>query len=181
MSRDQKKRQAERGKAHRERIYSDPERHAEWKRHQSEYQAERAKVESLRQRRNEIARRIHANRMKDPARRLARAAYARAHHYGMTPAQVDDLLRQQDGRCPVCEKPSPKHVDHDHESGQVRGILHPRCNMLVGFLETCQEDVARAKRYIRSTPPVLIPAEKSKRGRTRVAAEAEHPLPEATC
>jgi hypothetical protein len=48
----------------------------------------------------------------------------------------------QKGICPICEKPlAPKEatlsncIDHNHKTGDVRGILHKGCNVLVGYAE----------------------------------------------
>ena len=48
------------------------------------------------------------------------------------------LLKEQDGLCPLCGKPIdlriPKEMvlDHDHTTGQVRGVLHRSCNSAEG-------------------------------------------------
>ncbi len=56
--------------------------------------------------------------------------------YGLTIEQYDGLLAEQGGGCAICSrKPRPDislHVDHDHETGQVRGILCFRCNNALG-------------------------------------------------
>lgn len=60
--------------------------------------------------------------------------------YGITPAQYDAMLDAQDGVCAICGRP-PKggrtssaslHVDHDHKTGIVRGLLCNACNLGVG-------------------------------------------------
>lgn len=46
--------------------------------------------------------------------------------YGITGAEYDDLLRFQGGRCFICRRaPRTKRlaVDHDHATGEVRGLL----------------------------------------------------------
>lgn len=43
--------------------------------------------------------------------------------YGLTLAQVEDLIAGQNGVCAICQAAAPVHVDHDHETGTVRG--HP--------------------------------------------------------
>lgn len=51
--------------------------------------------------------------------------------YGLTAVQYDGLLKAQGGRCAICRaKPKSKRlaVDHDHQSGAVRGLLCSRCN-----------------------------------------------------
>ena len=48
---------------------------------------------------------------------------------------------RQHGLCGVCAKPlsinlTDCHWDHHHETGALREILHPRCNLAVGFIES---------------------------------------------
>jgi hypothetical protein len=50
---------------------------------------------------------------------------------GITQAEYDRLLVEQGGHCALCPN-TPKtrrlHVDHDHATGAVRGLLCFRCN-----------------------------------------------------
>lgn len=51
--------------------------------------------------------------------------------YGITADDYDALLRRQGGRCAICGgRPKSKRlaVDHDHQTGAVRGLLCSRCN-----------------------------------------------------
>ncbi len=66
-----------------------------------------------------------------------RALYAR---YGITADQYDQMLSQQGGGCAICGATSeqherqarPLHIDHDHATGKVRGILCTGCNTGLG-------------------------------------------------
>jgi Recombination endonuclease VII len=50
---------------------------------------------------------------------------------GLSLADYDTLLAAQEGHCALCPA-TPKsrrlHVDHDHRTGLVRGLLCHRCN-----------------------------------------------------
>jgi len=73
------------------------------------------------------------------------------HRYGITSEHVAEILREQEDLCAICAKRKAKHVDHDHQTGQVRGILCFACN---GALGQFQENVAwlsRALEYLSST------------------------------
>jgi len=52
--------------------------------------------------------------------------------YGITVEQYDAMLEGQGGGCFICGRPPRPdislHVDHDHSTGQVRGILCFCCN-----------------------------------------------------
>ncbi len=51
--------------------------------------------------------------------------------YGISLDQYNQLLEAQAGRCAICRN-QPKtralHVDHDHKSGKIRGLLCMNCN-----------------------------------------------------
>ena len=61
--------------------------------------------------------------------------------YGVTPEIYDSLLAQQDGKCGICKKDrSGKKgqrfaVDHDHVTGEIRGLLCIKCNSCLGWFE----------------------------------------------
>lgn len=66
-------------------------------------------------------------------------------NYNITPEQYEEMLLAQDNRCICCGKHKSEfkrrlHVDHDHATGQIRGLLCTLCNPLVGF---AKEDVKR--------------------------------------
>lgn len=53
--------------------------------------------------------------------------------YGITEEQYDELLQKQNGSCAVCRRSAKEFkvrlcVDHDHWTGQVRGLLCTYCN-----------------------------------------------------
>lgn len=66
--------------------------------------------------------------------------------YGLTPEQYADMLTQQEGRCAVCKTAEAGggfgswHIDHDHNSGMIRGLLCNRCNMALGLF---RDDINR--------------------------------------
>jgi len=57
-------------------------------------------------------------------------------NYGISEKEYDDLLQQQDNLCAICRTKSSKnlHVDHDHDTGKVRGLLCSNCNTSLGLL-----------------------------------------------
>jgi hypothetical protein len=61
-------------------------------------------------------------------------------NYKLTIAQYDAILAHQGGVCYGCHQAEPVKgrrlsVDHDHETGQIRGLLCSRCNPIIGKLE----------------------------------------------
>ena len=57
--------------------------------------------------------------------------------YGLTQNDIDRLVAAQGGVCAICGKAwtsQGPHVDHDHATGKVRGILCFRCNAALGHI-----------------------------------------------
>ena len=62
---------------------------------------------------------------------------------GASVALYEALLTRQNGRCAMCQQPPGKNrlaLDHNHETGKIRGLLCCRCNLLVGQLEITLRD-----------------------------------------
>jgi len=75
--------------------------------------------------------------------------------YGISEADYRLILEAQQGGCAICHGPpngnphsSGKihfHVDHDHETGEVRSLLCSKCNTALGLLD---EDQARIRQML---------------------------------
>ena len=63
------------------------------------------------------------------------------------------MLAEQYGGCAICGRPEPEggslHVDHDHETGAVRGLLCFPCNQAIGAFEEDIEFLSAALGYLR--------------------------------
>jgi hypothetical protein len=57
-------------------------------------------------------------------------------NYGITIADWDRMFEEQGGVCAACRRPSPDggrlHVDHNHKTKKVRGLLCSPCNIIIG-------------------------------------------------
>lgn len=66
--------------------------------------------------------------------------------YGITLEQYDQMLLDQNGLCAVCHKlcrsGKKLSIDHNHDSGVVRGLLCSGCNLALGSL---MESAANAR------------------------------------
>lgn len=78
--------------------------------------------------------------------------------HGITLDEYERMVADQGGVCKICRRP-PRggrthhdqmlHVDHDHSSGRVRGLLCRQCNVAIGFLDEDVEIIASAIHYLR--------------------------------
>ena len=69
--------------------------------------------------------------------------------YGMTLEEYDDMSIEQGGRCAICNQTGAKlFVDHDHTTGNVRGLLCHLCNCGIGFFREDTSSMHSAIRYL---------------------------------
>ena len=74
-------------------------------------------------------------------------------YYGITPEQYDEMLEEQGGRCACCGTDNPGgkgrfHVDHCHDSNEVRGLLCNDCNVGIGRLGDNVDGIWNAMLYL---------------------------------
>jgi len=85
-------------------------------------------------------------------RRQRAREYQLIRDYGITVEEYDEMLMAQDGTCAICELPptdgKPLRVDHNHETGQVRGLLCHNCNVVLGLMHDDPTLLAAACLYI---------------------------------
>lgn len=69
--------------------------------------------------------------------------------YGIEPHEFDRMLAEQGGACAVCRRERRLVVDHDHETGAVRGLLCDSCNQGLGKFADDTERLNAAIAYLR--------------------------------
>ena len=73
-------------------------------------------------------------------------------HYGITQEEYDAMLIKQAGGCAICGKPPLDvkflSVDHNHQTGKVRGLLCRKCNLAIGILQDDPSLLRRAVNYL---------------------------------
>lgn len=73
--------------------------------------------------------------------------------YGLTVEQYEAIFESQESACAICHSPDPRgdhwHVDHDHNTGRVRGVLCARCNVGIGHFGEDPERLLAAIHYLR--------------------------------
>jgi len=70
--------------------------------------------------------------------------------YGLTQEMHDQMLSDQENRCPITleEFTSTPHIDHCHTTGKVRGLLSQRANQALGLLRDNPDELRRAIEYL---------------------------------
>lgn len=88
--------------------------------------------------------------------------------FGISIAQFDKLLKLSDGTCQICREPESRRrrlsLDHNHETGAIRGWLCDRCNKVLGQIKDSVEKLESAIAYLKN-PPL---AAQQINGRTRL-------------
>lgn len=71
---------------------------------------------------------------------------------GATEELYNELYEIQQGCCAICNEPEEKLswlcIDHDHNTGRVRGLLCPSCNRGIGLLQDNPKFLLKAAKYI---------------------------------
>ena len=70
--------------------------------------------------------------------------------FGLLAHEYEDMLCTQDSNCAICKKRFTKspHVDHNHATGKVRGLLCGQCNRMLGLAYDSQETLVNALVYL---------------------------------
>ena len=72
--------------------------------------------------------------------------------YNISSGQYDLLLVSQGGVCAICGSPPngmALAVDHNHETGEVRGLLCSNCNVAIGLMKDDPDLLQKAIDYVR--------------------------------
>lgn len=118
-----------------------------------QYNAEYRTRPGHRERKNQLE---AARKARNPARDKD---YELRKLYGISISDYEMILILQDGGCAICRathagrRNSGKwlHVDHDHATGQVRGLLCNACNVALGAMRDDEMRLEAAAEYLRQT------------------------------
>ena len=125
--------------------YKDPQRQRAHNQVYSQKWQARSEIKARRNEQQKLRRLQPGHKAKEQDWQLRR-------RYGITLAKYTSLLRAQGNRCAICDdapsKSSDWHVDHDHATGAVRGILCRHCNRALGAVRDNVETLRRAIAYL---------------------------------
>ena len=122
--------------------YADPEKRREW-----------ARIRNARRYREDPEFRAQQHRYY-LANKGKWAAHRLMHMYGINPNQMVKLFLKQQQACGICRSPTTGqkrgwHIDHDHVTGLIRGILCPSCNQMLGNARDDPERLEAGAAYLR--------------------------------
>lgn len=102
------------------------------------------------------SRKSNAKRTKEDARQNHLMS-----RYGITQELFDKIIEEQNGICPICERSQEEwkdegrkgaagqwHIDHDHETGKIRGCLCYSCNIGLGKFSDNPNILIKAIEYL---------------------------------
>lgn len=88
------------------------------------------------------------------------AGYKRKAAYGISPDDFDRMVQRQSNKCRICKTPmvptKNRHVDHDHLTGKVRGLLCSNCNTAIGLLDDSPERLIAAVAYLKEAKKEVV-------------------------
>jgi hypothetical protein len=75
--------------------------------------------------------------------------------HGVTPEQYGEMFNKQEGKCAICGKHQDKlksslHVDHNHETNKIRGLLCYKCNSVLGYADDDIQILLQAIEYLKN-------------------------------
>lgn len=98
---------------------------------------------------NPEARRRYYENNKEAAKQYS-TKYNRRRRYGVDDVEYQQLLTKQNGLCAICTKTCTRQLalDHDHDTGKVRGLLCNSCNRGLGYFKDNQVLLGNARDYL---------------------------------
>lgn len=78
-----------------------------------------------------------------------REKYTLKSRYSLSKEEVNIILTNQKNCCAICGNILEKyHIDHDHNTGKIRGILCPLCNKGLGLFKDNIDSLKNAAKYL---------------------------------
>ena len=74
--------------------------------------------------------------------------------YGIPAEHFDQMFAEQGGLCAICREAPAEHIDHDHKTGRVRGLLCFNRNGALGQFRDRLDLMLRAFAYLTREPGV---------------------------
>lgn len=98
----------------------------------------------------------------DECARTAKSLRESYRRYGITMEEYRALWLRQGGKCAICKKPERTQrnrlltIDHDHQTGHIRGLLCSQCNRAIGLLQDDPKVIQAAALYVRNGRQITL-------------------------
>jgi hypothetical protein len=98
---------------------------------------------------------------------VKRPLRSRQSMYGLSESRFEEMVAEQNNLCAACGQPETKlirgklsrlSVDHDHETGRIRGLLCAGCNSALGQVKDDANRLIKLLAYI-TRPPQVVTAD----------------------
>ncbi len=87
--------------------------------------------------------------------------------FGIDEYKLEDLLLRSDYKCAICGNPETNIdkrtgkvyelcIDHDHQTGEVRGVLCCSCNAAIGYFKDNIEIMQKATEYLQASQKCVL-------------------------
>ena len=115
-------------------------------RQQPDYKAKKREQQARYYARPEVKARVLAR-----SKKYRRKSYLK-YKFGLAPEDIDTMKVAQSSRCAICGEVFKKSpcIDHNHETGQVRGLLCNGCNLGLGLFKDDAQTLTNASQYLTS-------------------------------
>lgn len=91
--------------------------------------------------------------LEDPVGHEERKRYLRIKHfeksYGISLETRDAMILERGSHCDICGAVADLHIDHDHETDQIRGMLCFNCNVALGYMKDDPSRLQNAIEYLK--------------------------------
>lgn len=86
---------------------------------------------------------------------LCRSMQKKVRKFNITLDDYNKMFMEQEGCCAICSKHQSEFdkalaIDHDHKTGEVRGLLCMHCNTALGKFYDKEDNLIRAVEYLRA-------------------------------
>jgi hypothetical protein len=83
--------------------------------------------------------------------------------FGIDHKRYEEILASQGGGCAICGSAKSRngqmlHIDHDHVTGEIRGVLCDKCNRGIGLLGDSAERLEAARNYLDKRKTTVVMA-----------------------
>jgi hypothetical protein len=126
---------------------------------ESEFNKDKRNTNGLKHRCRTCSHDHYADTQKDNNKLSMRTRNLRV-KFDLTETEYQQLLKSQQGVCAICGQPETKIlrgfllqlcVDHDHDTGVIRGLLCNACNVGLGYFKDKIDSLSQAIVYLSKT------------------------------